>query len=84
MLRGNVTETYGQSQFDDLPVCAKSGTAEVGQGKTPHSWFSGFVDSDDLPLAFVALAENGGGGADVAGRMAARVLLSARDVLTPQ
>ena len=44
----------------------------------------GFVDSDDLPLAFVALAENGGGGADVAGRMAARVLLSARDVLTPQ
>lgn len=84
MLRGNVTETYGQSQFDDLPVCAKSGTAEVGQGKTPHSWFAGFVDSDDLPLAFVALAENGGGGADVAGRMAARVLLSARDVLAPQ
>ena len=80
MLRNNVTQTYGQSRFGDLPVCAKSGTAEVGQGKAPHSWFAGFVDSGDLPLAFVVLAENGGGGAAVAGQMAARVLLTAAEI----
>ena len=55
-------------------MCAKSGTAEVGQGKAPHSWFAGFVDSDDLPLAFVALVENGGGGSSVAGTVAGKVL----------
>ena len=81
MLRNNVTETYGQSRFGDLPVCAKSGTAEVGQGKAPHSWFAGFVDSDDLSLAFVALVENGGGGSAVAGSAAAQVLRTAAEVL---
>ena len=81
MLRNNVTETYGQSRFDDLPVCAKSGTAEVGQGKAPHSWFAGFVDSDTLPLAFVALVENGGGGSAVAGSAAAQVLRTAEEIL---
>ena len=81
MLRNNVTETYGQSRFDDLPVCAKSGTAEVGQGKAPHSWFAGFVDSDTLPLAFVALVENGGGGSAVAGSAAAQVLRTAAEIL---
>lgn len=80
MLRNNVETVYGQSRFGDLPVCAKSGTAEVGQGKTPHSWFAGFVDSDTLPLAFVVLAENGGGGSDVAGTMAATVLLKAAEI----
>ena len=80
MLRNNVQETYGQSRFGDLPVCAKSGTAEVGQGKAPHSWFAGFVDSDTLPLAFVVLSENSGGGAEIAGQMAAEVLLTAAEI----
>ena len=80
MLRNNVQVTYGQSRFGDLPVCAKSGTAEVGDGKAPHSWFAGFVDSDTLPLAFVVLAENSGGGSSVAGSIAARVLLKAAEI----
>ena len=81
MMRNNVTSQYGQSQFGDLAVCAKSGTAEVGQGKAPHSWFAGFVDSDTLPLAFVALVENGGGGSAVAGSAAAQVLRTAAEIL---
>ncbi len=32
LMRNNVTDHYGQSQFGDLAVCAKSGTAEVGSG----------------------------------------------------
>ena len=74
MMRNNVVSQYGQSQFGDLAVCAKSGTAEVGGGQQPHSWFAGFVDDADNPLAFVVLVENGGSGAQVAGSIAAKIL----------
>lgn len=77
MLRNNVVNQYGQSQFGDLPVCAKSGTAEVGGDKQPHAWFVGFVDDENTPLAFLVLVENGGSGASVAGSIAAQVLAQA-------
>ena len=74
MLRTNVTEKYGQSQFGDLPVCAKSGTAEVGPDEAPHAWFVGFVDDSAHPYAFVVLVEHGGWGSSQAGSVAAQVL----------
>ena len=77
MLRNNVVSQYGQSQFGELPVCAKSGTAEVGGDKQPHAWFVGFVDDVNTPLAFLVLVENGGSGASVAGSIAAQVLAQA-------
>ena len=49
MMRNNVVTEYGQSQFGDLAVCAKSGTAEVGGGAEPHAWFAGFIDDPDHP-----------------------------------
>ena len=73
MMANNVAVTYGQSNFGDLKVCAKSGTAEVGSG-APHSWFVGFVDDSSCPLAFAVLVENGGSGAAVAGSFAAQLL----------
>ncbi len=77
MMRNNVVSHYGQSQFGELAVCAKSGTAEVGEGQRPHSWFTGFIDDADHPLAFVVIVENGGSGASVAGSVAAAVLSAA-------
>ncbi len=77
MMRANVTEHYGQSQFGDLAVCAKSGTAEVGGGQRPHAWFTGFIDDEAHPLAFVVVVENGGSGASAAGGVAAQVLSAA-------
>ena len=77
MMRNNVQQTYGQSMFGSLAVCAKSGTAEAAPGQSPHAWFAGFVADEDLPLAFVVLVENGGGGADAAGPIAARLLAMA-------
>lgn len=77
MMRANVTDHYGQEQFGDLPVCAKSGTAEVGGDAEPHAWFVGFVDSDEYPYAFVVVVENGGFGASAAGSVAATVLNAA-------
>jgi len=77
MMRNNVISNYGEGNFKGLELCAKSGTAEVGGGLKPHSWFAGFLDRDDFPLAFVVVVENGGSGSKVAGAVAAKVLKEA-------
>ena len=74
LMANNVTQTYGASRFPNMDICAKSGTAEVGEGQTPHAWFAGFLRGEETPYAFVVLVENGGSGADAAGSVAARVL----------
>lgn len=74
MMSRNVIDTYGAGRFPNMDICAKSGTAEVGGGQSPHAWFAGFLRNEDAPYAFVVLVENGGSGADVAGSVAAQVL----------
>ena len=74
LMAGNVERTYGASRFPNMDICAKSGTAEVGEGQTPHAWFAGFLRGEETPYAFVVLVENGGGGSSVAGSVAAKVL----------
>lgn len=77
LMRNNVVQSYGDLDFGGLPVCAKSGTAEVGGGQSPHAWFAGFVDDATHPWAFVVLVENGGAGASNAGAVAAKLLRAA-------
>jgi peptidoglycan glycosyltransferase len=77
MMRYDVTEVYGENRYEGLELCAKSGTAEVGDDKEPHSWFVGYLDREDYPLAFVVVVENGGAGSKVAGSVAAKVLKEA-------
>lgn len=72
----NVAYAYGQSQFPNLKICAKTGTAEVGDG-TSHAWFVGFLDDAENPLAFTVIIENGGGGLANAGPVANAVLQAA-------
>jgi peptidoglycan glycosyltransferase len=79
MMRNNVVSSYGEENFKGLELCAKSGTAEVGKGLRPHSWFAGYLDRDDFPLAFVVVIENGGSGSKIAGSVAAKVLKAAVD-----
>ena len=74
MMANNVAQTYGTSRFPNMDICAKSGTAEVGEGQTPHAWFAGFLRDEETPYAFVVLVENGGGGSAVAGTVAGKVL----------
>lgn len=77
MMNYNVQYAYGgQSSFPGLNVCAKTGTAEVGDG-TNHAWFVGFLQDEDHPYAFVVQVERGGGGLSVAGAIANRVLQAA-------
>ncbi len=74
LMAGNVEKTYGSGRFPNMDLCAKSGTAEVGEGRSPHAWFAGFLRNVDAPYAFVVLVENGGSGSSVAGNVAARTL----------
>lgn len=75
MMRNNVENHYGgDSAFPGLELCAKSGTAEVAGQTKPNAWFTGFIDDEDNPYAFVVLVENAGYGSDVAGDVANKVL----------
>ncbi|MDF9825884.1 peptidoglycan glycosyltransferase [Breznakia sp. PF5-3] len=60
LMRNNTISNYGEWNFPDLEVGAKSGTAEVEEGD-PHSWFVGFSNAEQTPLAFVVIVENDGG-----------------------
>lgn len=71
MMRYNVETMYGAITLD-LPVCAKSGTAEVGN--VNNATFAGFIDSDLYPLAFIVVVEGGGSGSEVAAPIANAVL----------
>jgi peptidoglycan glycosyltransferase len=76
MMHYNVVSAYGEWNYPGLKLCAKSGTAEVGDG-TSHAWFTGFLDDPEHPWAFVVVIENGGGGARNAGPVANAVLQKA-------
>lgn len=75
LLRSNVKNQYGDVRFPGLSMCGKTGTAEV-DGDKPHSWFVGFSQREDLPLAVVVVAENAGSGSGIAMSAANAVLQS--------
>lgn len=75
IMRVTVEDYYvGDLFFGDLPVCAKTGTAEVGDGLLPTATFAGFVDDEQLPLAFIAIVENAGSGREVCIPIVAQIL----------
>ncbi|MCD8344226.1 MAG: penicillin-binding protein [Oscillospiraceae bacterium] len=76
MMSYAVTYSYGEATFPGLALCAKSGTAEVGDG-TSHSWFTGYLTDSEHPYAFVVLIEHGGSGLRNAGAAANTVLQAA-------
>ena len=61
LLRSNIANEYGDDRFPNLEMCGKTGTAQI-TGATSHSWFVGYSQRDDLPLAVVCVAENAGSG----------------------
>ena len=73
MMRNDVVFNYGVSNFPDVYVCAKSGTAEI-DGETPNAMFAGFVQDSQYPLAFIVIVENAGSGSAVCASIAGDVL----------
>ena len=79
-MQNNVTVKYGAENFPGLTVGAKTGTAEVS-GQKPNAMLSGFVDNEEMPLAFVVCVEDAGYGKTVCIPIAAKVLEAAGQVL---
>lgn len=66
LLRSDVVNNYGDRRFPNLQMAGKTGTAEVSSekgGAAPHSWFVGYSQRSDLPLAIVVVCENAGSAA---------------------
>lgn len=80
-LRANVTERYGDWNFPELAVCAKTGTGEVGEGIRPNAMLAGFVQDPSCPLAFIVFVENAGYGASVCIPIAAKVLEACKNII---
>ena len=75
-MRNNVQQVYGDWNFPGLQVCAKSGTSQLGGEQDPNAMFAGFVDSDEYPLAFIVVVENGGYGSHTCVPILSKVLAS--------
>lgn len=73
MMRMNVKRMYGAVDIPGVNVCAKSGTAEVGEDENTAT-FAGFLDSDEYPLAFIVVVEKGGAGSSTCAPIARAVL----------
>lgn len=74
MMRNNVKIKYGDGNFEGLSMCGKTGTAEISDNQTPHSWFMGFSDNPQCPVAIVVVVENGGWGSSAALPVASDVM----------
>lgn len=84
MMNFNVVDHYkGEENFPGLRLCAKTGTAELGNGNS-HAWFVGFLADDKHPYAFVTLIERGGYGLSTAGPIANEVLQWAVENIEPE
>lgn len=84
MMRNNVENYYGDSNFPGLKVCAKTGTAEVGGDKAPNAMFAGFVMDEEYPLAFLVAVEEGGYGRQTCLPIAAKVLAVCKEMMDGQ
>ena len=80
-MRKNTEWVYGDWNFPGLKVCAKSGTSQLGGGQKSNAMFAGFVDSEEYPLAFMVVVENGGYGANTCVPVISKVLGVCKAVL---
>ena len=76
IMRYTMKNQYGDSLFPGVTMCAKTGTAEVGEGKLPHGWMVGFSYDKKFPIAFAVIVENGDFGIKSAGPIASVMIKS--------
>ena len=77
MMNYTVVQHYGgEDTFPGLRLCAKTGTAERGDGSS-NAWFAGFLNDPAHPYAFVVMVEQAGFGITDAAPIARAVLTAA-------
>ncbi len=84
VMRYTITDYYGDNLFGGLSVCAKTGTAEVGDDKEPNAWMVGYSKDEDCPLAFACVVEDAGFGFTYAGPVAEAAMIQAAESLKNQ
>jgi peptidoglycan glycosyltransferase len=52
--------TGKKARITGVTVAGKTGTAEVGDGVNPHTWFVGFADAGGKRIAVAVFVKNGG------------------------
>lgn len=70
-LPGGTSSIFAQLPFS---VACKTGTAETGEGKTTHAWFTVFAPVDDPQIVLTVLVEKGGEGSSVSAPIAKEIL----------
>lgn len=74
------------ARINGVQVAGKTGTAEQGNGKPPHAWFTSFAPAGDPKVAVAVVVEDGGNaGSEAAGGRNAGPIAKAvmEAVLTP-
>lgn len=54
------TGTGHKAAISGIEVAGKTGTAETGNGKAPHSWFVAYAPADNPQIALAIVVENSG------------------------
>jgi penicillin-binding protein A len=52
--------TGTRAQIPGIAVAGKTGTAQQGEGRPPHAWFTAFAPADDPKIAVAVVVEDGG------------------------
>ena len=74
------------ARINGVEVAGKTGTAEQGNGKPPHAWFTAFAPASDPKVAVAVVVEDGGNAGNEAagGRLAGPIAKAVMEaVLTP-
>lgn len=62
------TGTGTPAKIAGVRVAGKTGTAQQGEGRPPHAWFTAFAPADDPQVAVAVVVEDGGNaGSEAAG-----------------
>jgi penicillin-binding protein 2 len=66
---------HGTVYLESIAIAGKTGTAETGEGRSPHAWFAGYAPAERPRFAFVVVLEHAGSGAAAAGPVVKRLVL---------